>query len=465
MFCIAICTLLPAQALVTGKIYNQSVTKLIELSINTRYLDGKTTKHESLISDDGYFRFEIDLKQPGLLSLHYNNKTDLIYLEENDTLHVEFISLEFPNGLIFSGKAGVNNVYLKKYFKENKIENNLFKLKRYKYAEFWNAVNPTIDEWMRSMDINSFTSTMKDWKDKAFSSLEFFKEQYSQSFSPVFIKFLESDIYFNWAYHMMVYGTIYKNKHEVPDEFLSFIDGIDLEKGVIHSYNFRRYAQYLTYHHLQKDFGEEPFIKMYEIIKSDFYGELQSFLLSETIARAFHKKKINELLPQYDEFLSTNLYTDYDEKVISSYQKFYKFAVGAIAPPFAGKLLDGAYFDINAFKGDVIFLNFWASWCKPCLRKMETIRKVQSQMEKMGVIFVHISLDNSLDKLTNALNTHQLSGKHLWLPEGVQSEIAENYGVKALPQFFIIDKFGRLTENPTLADETGLIESLTEAVK
>lgn len=57
--------------------------------------------------------------------------------------------------------------------------------------------------------------------------------------------------------------------------------------------------------------------------------------------------------------------------------------------------LEGRSIDLGQFKGKTVFINFWATWCKPCIQEMPLIKKVQDSLSKNGIIFLLASEEDS----------------------------------------------------------------------
>ena len=93
--------------------------------------------------------------------------------------------------------------------------------------------------------------------------------------------------------------------------------------------------------------------------------------------------------------------------------------------------------NLKSYKGNVIFMNLWATWCKPCLAEFEDIEKAKKLFEKDSVKFVAIS-NESLDKIKSFVQNNKYEIEFIKL-NGDYS-LYEAYG---LPTTIIYDKFGK----------------------
>ena len=94
---------------------------------------------------------------------------------------------------------------------------------------------------------------------------------------------------------------------------------------------------------------------------------------------------------------------------------------------------------LSEFKGKVVFLNFWATWCKPCEEEMPSMERLHQRFKDKGLVVLAISEDADGAVVAPYLKKHRLS-----FPVGLDPKmaVAGLYGVWALPSTFIIDKRG-----------------------
>ncbi|MEX2139252.1 MAG: TlpA disulfide reductase family protein [Pirellulales bacterium] len=113
--------------------------------------------------------------------------------------------------------------------------------------------------------------------------------------------------------------------------------------------------------------------------------------------------------------------------------------VGKPAPDFQLDLLDGGRFNLSAQKGQIIVLDFWASWCAPCLQVMPQVDKVAQEFAGENVKLVSINMQEEPDRIRTVLERLNLKTAVALDREGL---IAEKYGAITIPQTVIIDRDG-----------------------
>jgi thiol-disulfide isomerase/thioredoxin len=113
------------------------------------------------------------------------------------------------------------------------------------------------------------------------------------------------------------------------------------------------------------------------------------------------------------------------------------------APDFT---LQGETVDItlNAFKGKVVLLDFWASWCAPCRASFPWMNEMQNRYRSQGLVVIAINLDKD-----RALADHFLSKTpaEFTLAFDPKGEVASRYGLKGMPSSFLIDKQGQIVKS------------------
>jgi thiol-disulfide isomerase/thioredoxin len=115
--------------------------------------------------------------------------------------------------------------------------------------------------------------------------------------------------------------------------------------------------------------------------------------------------------------------------------------VGKMAPDFELDLLDGSKFRLADQRNKVIVLDFWASWCGPCLQVMPQVDKVAHEFADQGVELYAVNLEETEDRIQAALDRLKLTTKVALDRNG---RIAEKYGAVSIPQTVIIDRNGKV---------------------
>jgi len=112
------------------------------------------------------------------------------------------------------------------------------------------------------------------------------------------------------------------------------------------------------------------------------------------------------------------------------------------APPWELKDLDGKAVKLSDFKGKVVILNFWATWCPPCRQEIPSFISLQKQYGDKGLVVVGVSLDDKGPGVVKPFVAKM--GINYPVVMGDQKTTAEYGGVAVIPTTFVIDRKGRI---------------------
>lgn len=107
-----------------------------------------------------------------------------------------------------------------------------------------------------------------------------------------------------------------------------------------------------------------------------------------------------------------------------------------------GKSVDGEEIKVSDYKGKVVIVSFWASWCAPCRKELPVLGGIQKSAtpEKLQVISINIDEDRAIfKKIATAI-----SGTQMKLVYDGKKKIGRKYGVEGIPHMVIIDKEGKV---------------------
>ena len=110
------------------------------------------------------------------------------------------------------------------------------------------------------------------------------------------------------------------------------------------------------------------------------------------------------------------------------------------APPFSGSTLDARPLSITEYRGSVIILNFWASWCRECRPEMPVLERLQREFSSRGLIVIGV---NTREKKEAAWQYAKELGLTFPLVLDQDGKINALYGVVGLPTTFVIGRDGR----------------------
>ena len=109
------------------------------------------------------------------------------------------------------------------------------------------------------------------------------------------------------------------------------------------------------------------------------------------------------------------------------------------APEFQLEDLDGQSVSLSDFQGKPVLLNFWATWCSPCRSEMPYLQEIYEEWSSQGLVMLTINIGESHSKVSNFLQTYNLS---LPVLLDTKSSVAQEYNITGIPTTLFIDKDG-----------------------
>jgi peroxiredoxin len=122
--------------------------------------------------------------------------------------------------------------------------------------------------------------------------------------------------------------------------------------------------------------------------------------------------------------------------------KGYALKPGAETPGFRLPSLTGGEVDLASHRGQVVLLNFWATWCPPCVAEMPSLERLHRALGPEGLVVVTVSADEDQEELREFVDRYALTLPVLLDPGGRTA--AADYRTTGYPETFLLDRQGRL---------------------
>jgi peroxiredoxin len=119
-------------------------------------------------------------------------------------------------------------------------------------------------------------------------------------------------------------------------------------------------------------------------------------------------------------------------------------AEGAKFPDFSEKDVAGQPLSIANYKGKVVLVDFWATWCPPCRAELPNVIKTYEAHHKEGFEIIGISLDQDKQKLTSFTKDKNMTWPQYFDGKGWQNKLAAQYGVNSIPATYLLDGDGKI---------------------
>lgn len=114
----------------------------------------------------------------------------------------------------------------------------------------------------------------------------------------------------------------------------------------------------------------------------------------------------------------------------------------------AGPLVGGGEFNIDQLHGKVVLVDFWATWCGPCIAELPNVKNLYEAYHDKGFEVIGISLDQDVDSLQEFIKEKELAWSTIFYPEpenqGWENPIARHYGISGIPTAILVNQAGKV---------------------
>ena len=309
----------------------------------------------------------------------------------------------------------------------------------------------------KNNNLDSFTFDVSEWND-------FLNSYYKSSNASTMQTTLD-------IYYIKSYG-FYKNDPKLRDNYNETIAKNFLKNTPYNSklWLFMREQIYMDVLEIvYKNDLESKFKEVLKICKEDIEIDTKSSiylsLLYETKSKGspIHKKV-------YDQAMIESNGTFYSMMFEDLYNPDKKIEVGKSVPQFEIESIDDSKKVIsnNSLLGKYYLIDFWATWCKPCMEEMSSLHIAFEKFKDVkGFTIISLSLDKDLNKVIEHRKNSNFSmpWNHGYIKDGIKSAISKQFEVKSIPRVILVDDKGKIVALDNNLRGSNLEEILTKYLK
>ncbi|MEZ5029641.1 MAG: TlpA disulfide reductase family protein [Ferruginibacter sp.] len=153
------------------------------------------------------------------------------------------------------------------------------------------------------------------------------------------------------------------------------------------------------------------------------------------------------LLNIYGKYFSNQRKNTFEGKlVLKILQGRINSVKGRMAPLFTANDIKGNVIELKKFRNKYVILNFWASWCKPCVAEMPALDSIYKYCSKNKIAIISVSQDQNKENCLKAIQKYQMNWMNIFNDPMVNNAYGNN---PALPQVYLIDKTGKIIYSRT----------------
>ncbi len=137
------------------------------------------------------------------------------------------------------------------------------------------------------------------------------------------------------------------------------------------------------------------------------------------------------------------------------------------SPPAVGDVVEikfnavnGGKIDLAEMKGKVVLIDFWATWCGPCVKEIPNVVAAYNKLHEKGFEIIGISLDDNRGELTKFIKKNDMPWPQYFDGKGWKNKISSSYGVSSIPAMWLIDKEGKIASLNARSNLESQVEAL-----
>ncbi|GAB3827605.1 TlpA family protein disulfide reductase [Hymenobacter jeollabukensis] len=403
----------------------------------------------------GNFRLALpQVAAPGEALLGAGDEMANLFVEPGDSLHLSLDTEQFDETLRFKGRGAAANSYLAQSFLRFDDGDNASPMRF--------VVKKTAAQMTHLVEANE-------------QERRSFWQQYAAQHpvTPAFRAYVRQTLAYNAANQRMMCTIFFRHLHKddqpatpLPAAFLAGLQPLATPNdSALNNNAYLSFVQQYPMHLVQltrpvsdNPMPEDAFEPAFEqAIRVYGNTRTRDVVLAQLLLQELQMGSFQNAQAKLPVFRQLNRDSLAAREVRSTYTKRLALAPGSAAPAFTLQDETGKQVALSSFRGKVVYLDFWASWCGPCLAEIPAATELKQKFAGRDVVFLYVSIDEREKDWQNMLAKRKLLGHgsvHL-RAQGFNSATAKAYQINAIPAYFIIGRDGQLVADQAPRPSSG----------
>ncbi|MDZ7657786.1 TlpA disulfide reductase family protein [Fodinibius sp.] len=207
-------------------------------------------------------------------------------------------------------------------------------------------------------------------------------------------------------------------------------------------------------YHLSDQKTRKDYIDLLEKLKTNLVDPESKSEVLFALARHYNTKNNNKkVIELAREMIEINANDFYVEKALGFQHEAESLGIGVQAPNFRAKTIQGNKISLSDQKGKIVVLEFWATWCGPCMPDIPHLKSINSNYSENDVQIIGVSLDTDSEKLNRFVKEREINWPQILQSQRWDDEITQMYNVYVIPKSFVIGRDGKIVAKNIRGEE------------
>ena len=447
-------------AVLTGRIRHPTATTVV-LDYGTNWLSGEETHHlTARLSPTGEFRLAVPAAALGEVSLSHGAEYTPLYLTRGDAVRLTLDARQLDATVSYTGRGAAPSNYLAEHLRRFEAG------ARYEQLPEAQADKATPEH---------FQALAAAHRRQQAAFLDSFAHR--QPLPLAFRAYARRAIAYGWTRDLQQYPAVQRFSRPLgapavplPAGYFDFQQQVPLANdAALANVQYRGYlAGYLHQTGLGDSLqaGARPFAAVTRRLGT---GRSADYAIGQLLYDQLEKgtAEVGALLPAYQQFSHNSALV---RTVRTRYRRLLPLQPGRPAPDFTLRDEADKPVSLRDFRGQVVYLDFWASWCGPCVAEAPATARLRQQFAGRDVVFLAVSIDQqpaAWRKALDHLNLRAPNARHLIDPHHFDAATLRAYEAQGVPTYWLIGREGQIIKGnaPRPSEEADVTAALEGALK
>jgi len=424
---------------ITGVIESPTAAD-VEVLYYKNFITNQTEKIEVSLDTGNAFDAVLPISEGQFVYVSQPRRNIMLYLVPGADISISFNS-EDPDQLpVIEGKKALESRFLVSYNKEVERKYN------------------------RSIILNQLGSIsaadFKDMMDSAYEEKLTYLEGHEdyRKLDKEFVKVMKTNFLYEKYGLLLDYpmAFAYFNPEagdpELPGDFYDFLESDNLfSDEYLKMRPYFSFANAYLSRHAEKNADPDSELSFYErqyqFAREIFTGKTREAVLAQNLIYLLNFGTPEAGEEYYADFSALVQTPEYRELIDAEYQTIMALSHGQPAPAITLTDINGNEVSLSDFAGKVVYLDFWASWCGPCMREVPFAKELKKRMKgEDDLVFFYVSVDTDETAWRNKVAEMEIQGVHVNV-SGFGHDVPVNYNLKGVPTFYLIGRDGKIFDN------------------